>query len=59
MRWNHHGQQQRTATDDRVKPLSEYKSNSRRGYNVSTEDVLYSISDAQLLDLAHFLSRQR
>src|SRR5205085_1198211 len=37
-----------------VKTLREYKSNTRRGYDASMADVLYTITDAQLLDLAHF-----
>jgi len=42
-----------------VKALREYKDNSRRGYDASMADVLYPISDAQLLDLAYFLARFR
>ena len=42
-----------------VKALREYKNNSRRGYDASMADVLYNVSDEQILDLAHFLSRQR
>ena len=42
-----------------VKALREYKSNTRRGYDASMADVLYSISDEQLLDLAYFLARLR
>jgi len=41
-----------------VKTLREYKSNTRRGYDASMADVLYPISDAQIVDLAHFLARQ-
>lgn len=40
-----------------MKALREYKGNSRRGYDASMADVLYPISDAQLLDLAYFLAR--
>jgi len=42
-----------------AKSLRDYKSNARRGYDASMADVLYPISNAQLLDLAYFLSRQR
>lgn len=42
-----------------VKSLREFKNNSRRGYDASMADVLYSISDEQILDLAYFLSRFR
>ena len=39
-----------------AKALREYKSNTRRGYDASMADVLYPISDEQILDLAHFLA---
>ena len=39
-----------------VKTLREYKSNTRRGYDASMADVLYPITDEQILDLAHFLA---
>jgi cytochrome c553 len=39
-----------------VKALREYKSNTRRGYDASMADVLYGITDEQILDLAHFLA---
>ncbi len=42
-----------------VKAMREYKDNSRRGYDASMADVLYHISDEQILDLAYFLSRLR
>jgi cytochrome c553 len=42
-----------------VKALREYKSNTRRGYDASMADVLYPISDEQILDLAYFLGRLR
>ncbi len=42
-----------------VKALRDYKSNARRGYDASMADVLYPLNDAQLLDLAYFLSHQR
>jgi cytochrome c553 len=42
-----------------VKALREYKDNTRRGYDASMADVLYPISDQQILDLAYFLARLR
>ena len=42
-----------------VKAMREYKSNTRRAYDASMADVLYLISDEQILDLAYFLSRLR
>jgi cytochrome c553 len=42
-----------------VKTLREYKSNARRAYDASMADVLYPISDEQILDLAYFLARLR
>jgi cytochrome c553 len=40
-----------------AKTLREYKNNARRGYDASMADVMYSVSDADILDLAHFLAR--
>src|SRR5262245_17201539 len=40
-----------------VKALREYKNNTRRSYDAAMGDVLYAISDEQLLDLAYFLAR--
>jgi len=40
-----------------VKALREYKSNTRRGYDASMADVMYPITDADILDLAHFLAQ--
>lgn len=40
-----------------VKALREYKSNTRRGYAAAMAEVLYAISDEQILDLAYFLAR--
>jgi cytochrome c553 len=40
-----------------VKALREYKNNTRRGYDPAMGDVLYEISDEQILDLAYFLAR--
>ena len=42
-----------------VKALREYKSNTRRAYDPAMVDMLYAISDEQLLDLAYFLARVR
>ena len=42
-----------------VKALQEYKNNTRRGYDASMADVLYLVSDEQILDLAYFLARLR
>jgi cytochrome c553 len=42
-----------------VKALREYKNNTRRGYDASMADVLFPITDEQLLDLAYFLARLR
>jgi cytochrome c553 len=42
-----------------VKAMREYKDSSRRGYDASMADVLYQVSDEQILDLAYFLSRLR
>jgi cytochrome c553 len=40
-----------------AKAMREYKSNARRGYDASMADVLYAVSDEQILDLAYFLAR--
>jgi cytochrome c553 len=40
-----------------VKALREYKSNARRGYDASMADVMYPVTDADILDLAYFLAR--
>jgi cytochrome c553 len=42
-----------------VKALREYKSNARRGYDASMADVMYPVTDADILDLAHFLAHLR
>ena len=42
-----------------AKTLSEYKNNTRRGYDAAMADVLHSVSDEQISDLAYFLSRLR
>jgi cytochrome c553 len=40
-----------------AKAMREYKNNARRGYDASMADVLYGVSDEQILDLAYFLAR--
>jgi cytochrome c553 len=42
-----------------VKALREYKNNTRRGYDPAMAEVLYPISDEQILDLAYLLARWR
>ena len=37
--------------------LRQYKANTRRGYDAAMADVLHSVSDEQIGDLAYFLSR--
>lgn len=37
--------------------LREYKANKRRGYDAAMADVLHSVSDEQIGDLAYFLAR--
>src|SRR5262245_18878193 len=39
-----------------AKALREYKNNTRRGYDPAMSEVLYPISDEQILDLAYFLT---
>jgi cytochrome c553 len=39
-----------------VKVLREYKSNARRAYDASMADVMYAVTDVDILDLAHFLA---
>jgi cytochrome c553 len=39
-----------------VKALREYKSNARRGYDAAMADVMVPVTDADILDLAHFLA---
>jgi cytochrome c553 len=41
-----------------VKTMREYKANIRAGYDASMGDVMQPISDADILDLAHFTARQ-
>ena len=42
-----------------AKAMREYKKNTRRGYDASMADVLYQISDEQILDLTYYLARLR
>ncbi|MDP2604894.1 MAG: hypothetical protein Q8S00_20280 [Deltaproteobacteria bacterium] len=42
-----------------VRALRRYKSNARRGYHASMADVMYPVTDTDILDLAHFLARLR
>lgn len=42
-----------------LKALREYKANTRRGYDAAMADVLTSVSDEQIRDLAYYLSRLR
>ena len=40
-----------------VKALRGYKDNSRRGYDAAMVDVIATITDEQMLDLAYYLAR--
>jgi cytochrome c553 len=42
-----------------AKTLSEYKDNSRHGYDGSMADVMGSVTPAQIADLAYFIARLR
>jgi len=42
-----------------VKALREYKNNTRRAYDTAMADVMYAVTDADILDLAHFLAHLR
>lgn len=42
-----------------MKALREYKSNTRRAYDASMADVMHPVTDADILDLAHYLARLR
>ncbi len=42
-----------------IKALREYKRNERRAYDPSMADVIYALTDADIVDLAHFLSHLR
>ena len=41
-----------------AKTMREYKANVRPGYDASMGDVLQPITDAEILDLAYFATRQ-
>ena len=40
-----------------IKTLREYKANTRRAYDTSMADVVYALTDTDILDLAHYLAR--
>ena len=40
-----------------VKTMREYKSNDRRGHDAAMADVLASVSDQQIADLAYYIAR--
>jgi cytochrome c553 len=42
-----------------LKALRGYKDNSRHGYDASMSDVVYSMKDADFVELAYFLARLR
>ncbi|MDB5564265.1 MAG: cytochrome [Tardiphaga sp.] len=42
-----------------VKTMKEYKDNSRHGYDATMADVLQSVTEAQIGELAYFLARVR
>jgi cytochrome c553 len=42
-----------------VKALRGYKDNSRRGYDAAMADVIATITDEQMLDLAYYLARMK
>jgi cytochrome c553 len=42
-----------------LKALREYKSGARRGYDPAMAEVLQSLGDAQLVELAYYLARYR
>jgi cytochrome c553 len=42
-----------------IKAMREYKSNARRAYDPSMADVMHPLTDADILDLAHYLARFR
>ena len=42
-----------------VKALRGYKDNSRRGYDASMADVIESLTDEQILEMAYYLARVR
>ena len=42
-----------------AKTMREYKDNSRHGYDATMADVMQSISEAQIVELAYFLARAK
>ena len=42
-----------------VKTLREYKSNTRHGYDGAMADVLASVNDQQIVELAYYIARFR
>jgi cytochrome c553 len=42
-----------------VKTLRDYKSRARIGYDASMAEVLQPVTDAEVVDLAYFIARQR
>jgi cytochrome c553 len=42
-----------------VKTMTEYKSNTRHGYDATMADVLQPVSGAEIADLAYYLARVR
>jgi cytochrome c553 len=42
-----------------IKALRGYKNNSRRGYDAAMADVVATISDDQILDLAYYIARAK
>ena len=42
-----------------VKTLRDYKTRARVGYDASMAEVLQPVSDAEIVDLAYFIARQR
>jgi cytochrome c553 len=42
-----------------LKSLRDYKTGQRPGYEATMDDVMRSVSDADIVDLAHYLSRLR
>ena len=42
-----------------VKTLRDYKSRARIGYDASMAEVLQPVSDAEIVELAYFIARQR
>lgn len=42
-----------------VKTMLEYKSNTRHGYDATMADVLQTVTEAQITDLAYYIARLR